>query len=173
MSTGFFKVPSPKNEPINSYAPKTPQRIALQAKLAEMRSQVIDVPMYIGAEEVRTDKKLPLTPPHDHQHILGHYNEGDATHVNQAIETALVAREAWTNMPWENRISIFLKAAELSATKYRMDLNASTMLGQSKNAYQAEIDAACEWIDFLRFNAHFATQIYAQQPESSEGVWNR
>ena len=173
MSTGFFKVPSPKNEPINSYAPNTPQRIALQAKLAEMRSQVIDVPMYIGAEEVRTDKKLPLTPPHDHQHILGHYNEGDATHINQAIETALAARENWANMPWENRITIFLKAAELSATKYRMDLNASTMLGQSKNAYQAEIDAACEWIDFLRFNAHFATQIYAQQPESSEGVWNR
>ena len=173
MSTGFFKVPSPKNEPINSYAPNTPQRAALQAKLAEMRSQVIDVPMYIGAEEVRTNKKSPLMCPHDHQHILGHYNEGDATHVNQAIETALVAREAWTNMPWENRISIFLKAAELSATKYRMDLNASTMLGQSKNAYQAEIDAACEWIDFLRFNAHFATQIYAQQPESSEGVWNR
>ena len=173
MSTGFFKVPSPKNEPINSYAPNTPQRIALQAKLAEMRSQVIDVPMYIGAEEVRTDKKLPLTPPHDHQHILGHYNEGDANHVNQAIQTALAARENWANMPWENRITIFLKAAELSATKYRMDLNASTMLGQSKNAYQAEIDAACEWIDFLRFNAHFATQIYAQQPESSEGVWNR
>ena len=173
MSTGFFKVPSPKNEPINSYAPNTPQRIALQAKLVEMRNQVIDVPMYIGTEEMRTDKKLPLTPPHDHQHILGYYNEGDATHVNQAIETALVARENWANMPWENRISIFLKAAELSATKYRMDLNASTMLGQSKNAYQAEIDAACEWIDFLRFNAHFATQIYAQQPESSEGVWNR
>jgi 1-pyrroline-5-carboxylate dehydrogenase len=173
MSTGFFNVPSPKNEPINSYAPNTPQRAALQAKLAEMRSQIIDVPMYIGAEEVRTDKKLPLTPPHDHQHILGHYNEGDANHVNKAIESSLAAREAWANMPWENRISIFLKAAELSATKYRMDLNASTMLGQSKNAYQAEIDAACEWIDFLRFNAHFATQIYAQQPESSEGVWNR
>ena len=173
MSTGFFKVPSPKNEPINSYAPNTPQREALKAKLAEMRSQIIDVPMYIGAEEVRTDKKIPLTPPHDHQHILGYYNEGDATHVNKAIETALASRENWANMPWENRISIFLKAAELSATKYRMDLNASTMLGQSKNAYQAEIDAACEWIDFLRFNAHFATQIYAQQPESSEGVWNR
>ena len=132
MSTGFFKVPSPKNEPINSYASNTPQRTALQAKLTEMRNQVIDVPMYIGAEEVRTDKKLPLTCPHDHQHILGHYNEGDATHVNQAIKTALAAREAWANMPWENRITIFLKAAELSATKYRMDLNASTMLGQSK-----------------------------------------
>jgi 1-pyrroline-5-carboxylate dehydrogenase len=173
MSTGFFKVPAPKNEPINSYAPNTPQRAALQAKLAEMRNQVIDVPMYIGAEEITTDKKLPITPPHDHQHILGYYNEGDASHVNKSIETALAAREEWANLPWENRISIFLKAAELSATKYRMDLNASTMLGQSKNAYQAEIDSACEWIDFLRFNAHFATQIYAQQPESSEGVWNR
>ena len=173
MSTGFFNVPKPHNEPINSYAPNTPQREALKAKLAEMRSQIADVPMYIGSEEVRTDNKLPLTCPHDHQHVLGYYHEGDASHVNQAIETALEAREQWANMPWQNRVTIFLKAADLSATKYRMDLNASTMLGQSKNAYQAEIDAACEWIDFLRFNAHFAAQIYAQQPESSEGVWNR
>ena len=173
MSTGFFNVPKPHNEPINSYAPNTPQREALKAKLAEMRGQVVDVPMYIGLEEIRTNNKQPLTCPHDHQHILGYYHEGDATHVNQAIECALEAREQWANLPWENRVSIFLKAADLSATKYRMDLNASTMLGQSKNAYQAEIDAACEWIDFLRFNAHFATQIYAQQPESSEGVWNR
>ena len=173
MSTGFFNVPKPHNEPINSYAPNTPQREALKAKLAEMRGQLVDVPMYIGSEEIRTNNKQPLTCPHDHQHILGYYHEGDATHVNQAIECALEAREQWANLPWENRVSIFLKAADLSATKYRMDLNASTMLGQSKNAYQAEIDAACEWIDFLRFNAHFATQIYAQQPESSEGVWNR
>ena len=173
MSTGFFNVPKPHNEPINSYAPNTPQREALKAKLAEMRGQLVDVPMYIGSEEVKTDNLKPLTCPHDHQHILGYYHEGDATHVNQAIESALKAREQWANLPWENRVSIFLKAADLSATKYRMDLNASTMLGQSKNAYQAEIDAACEWIDFLRFNAHFATQIYAQQPESSEGVWNR
>lgn len=173
MSTGFFNVPKPHNEPINSYAPNTPQREALKAKLVEMRSQIADVPMYIGSEEIRTNNKRPLTCPHDHQHILGYYHEGDATHVNQAIESALEAREQWANLPWENRVSIFLKAANLSATKYRMDLNASTMLGQSKNAYQAEIDAACEWIDFLRFNAHFATQIYAQQPESSEGVWNR
>jgi 1-pyrroline-5-carboxylate dehydrogenase len=173
MSIGFFNVPKPHNEPINSYAPNTPQREALKAKLAEMRSQTADVPMYIGSEEVRTNNKQPLTCPHDHQHILGYYHEGDASHVNQAIETALEAREQWANMPWQNRVTIFLKAADLSATKYRMDLNASTMLGQSKNAYQAEIDAACEWIDFLRFNAHFAAQIYAQQPESSEGVWNR
>ena len=173
MSTGFFNVPKPHNEPINSYAPNTPQREALKAKLSEMRGQLADVPMYIGSEEIRTNNKQPLTCPHEHQHILGYYHEGDATHVNQAIECALEAREQWANLPWENRVSIFLKAADLSATKYRMDLNASTMLGQSKNAYQAEIDAACEWIDFLRFNAHFATQIYAQQPESSEGVWNR
>ena len=173
MSTGFFNVPKPHNEPINSYAPNTPQREALKAKLAEMRSQIADVPMYIGSEEVRTNNKQPLTCPHDHQHILGYYHEGDATHVNQAIESALEAREQWANLPWQNRVTIFLKAADLSAKKYRMDLNASTMLGQSKNAYQAEIDAACEWIDFLRFNAHFAAQIYAQQPESTEGVWNR
>jgi 1-pyrroline-5-carboxylate dehydrogenase len=173
MSTGFFNVPKPQNEPINSYAPNTPQREALKAKLAEMRSQTADVPMYIGSQEVRTNNKQPLTCPHDHQHILAYYHEGDATNVNQAIESALNAREQWANLPWQNRIAIFLKAADLSATKYRMDLNASTMLGQSKNAYQAEIDAACEWIDFLRFNAHFAAQIYAQQPESSEGVWNR
>ena len=173
MSTGFFNVPKPHNEPINSYAPNTPQREALKAKLAEMRSQIADVPMYIGAEEIRTNNKQPLTCPHDHQHILGYYHEGNATHVNQAIESALEAREQWANLPWQNRVTVFLKAADLSATKYRMDLNASTMLGQSKNAYQAEIDAACEWIDFLRFNAHFAAQIYAQQPESTEGVWNR
>ena len=173
MSTGFFNVPKPQNEPINSYAPNTPQREALKAKLVEMRGQIADVPMYIGSEEVKTNKKQPLTCPHDHQHILGYYHEGDASHVNQAIESTLEAREQWANLPWENRVSIFLKAADLSATKYRMDLNASTMLGQSKNAYQAEIDSACEWIDFLRFNAHFAAQIYAQQPESSEGVWNR
>lgn len=173
MSTGFFSVPTPKNEPINSYAPNTKEREALIAKLTEMRSIVADVPMYIGSEEVRTGNKQALTSPHDHQHILGYYHEGDATHVNQAIDTALAAREAWANLPWENRMAIFLKAADLSATKYRNELNASTMLGQSKNAYQAEIDSACEWIDFLRFNVHFATQIYAEQPISSDYVWNR
>lgn len=173
MSTGFFSVPTPKNEPINSYAPNNKEREALIAKLTEMRSIVADVPMYIGSEEVRTGNKQALTSPHDHQHILGYYHEGDATHVNQAIDSALTAREAWANLPWENRMAIFLKAADLSATKYRNELNASTMLGQSKNAYQAEIDSACEWIDFLRFNVHFATQIYAEQPISSDYVWNR
>ncbi|WP_026996566.1 L-glutamate gamma-semialdehyde dehydrogenase [Flectobacillus major] len=173
MSTGFFNVPSPKNEPIFGYAPNSKERVALQAKLAEMKSQVLDIPMFIGSEEIKEGKKLPLTSPHQHQHILGYYYEGDESHVNKAIESALEAKEQWANLSWEHRVSIFLKAADLSATKYRMELNAATMLGQSKNAYQAEIDSACEWIDFLRFNAYFATQIYAQQPESSEFVWNR
>lgn len=173
MSTGFFSVPTPKNEPINSYAPNTKERETLIAKLTEMRGTVVDVPMYIGSEEIRTGNKQALTSPHDHQHILGYYHEGDASHVNQAIDSALSAREAWASLPWENRMAVFLKAADLSATKYRNELNASTMLGQSKNAYQAEIDAACEWIDFLRFNVHFATQIYAEQPISSENVWNK
>lgn len=173
MSTGFFNVPKPKNEPIYSYAPNTPQREALINKLAEMRSQVADVPMYIGSEEIRTNNRQPLICPHDHQHILGYFHEGDESHVNQAITASLRAKESWANLSWENRVAVFLKAADLSATKYRMELNAATMLGQSKNAYQAEIDSACEWIDFLRFNAHFAAQIYAQQPESSEGIWNR
>ncbi|MDI9868537.1 MULTISPECIES: L-glutamate gamma-semialdehyde dehydrogenase [Flectobacillus] len=173
MSIGFFNVPTPKNEPILGYAPNSKERVSLKAKLAEMKSQVIEVPMFIGSEELKEGKKLPLTSPHDHQHVLGYYYEGDASHVNKAIDSSLAAREKWANMSWEHRVSIFLKAADLSASKYRMELNAATMLGQSKNAFQAEIDSACEWIDFLRFNAHFATQIYAQQPESSEYVWNR
>lgn len=173
MSTGFFKVPVPKNEPIYSYGSNTPERKALKAELQKMRTSQADIPMYIGSKEVRTGNKVAITPPHDHQHILGHYHEGDATHVNEAIQTALDARKNWSNLSWENRLSIFLKAADLSATKYRYKLNAATMLGQSKNAYQAEIDAACEWIDFLRFNVSFAAQIYAQQPISSEFIWNK
>jgi 1-pyrroline-5-carboxylate dehydrogenase len=173
MSTGFFKVPVPKNEPIYSYGSNTPERKALKAELQKMRTSQADIPMYIGSKEVRTGNKVAITPPHDHQHILGHYHEGDATHVNEAIQTALDARKNWSNLSWENRLSIFLKAADLSATKYRYRLNAATMLGQSKNAYQAEIDAACEWIDFLRFNVSFAAQIYAQQPISSEFLWNK
>jgi 1-pyrroline-5-carboxylate dehydrogenase len=173
MSTGFFKVPPIKNEPILNYGPNSTERQLLQEKIKEMRSQTIDIPMVINGVEVRTGNKFPLNPPHDHQHILGYYHEGDASHVQQSIVTALAARENWANMPWEHRLSIFLKAAELSAKKYRWELNAATMLGQSKNAYQAEIDAACEWIDFLRYNVLFATQIYKGQPESSEGIWNR
>jgi 1-pyrroline-5-carboxylate dehydrogenase len=173
MSNGFFNVPYPKNEPVLSYVSGSKERIALQHALKEARANVADIPMFIGDEEVRTDKKHPLTPPHDHQHILGYFHEGDRTHVEQAIEASLAARELWANLSWEHRASIFLKAADLLAGPYRAKINAATMLGQSKNAYQAEIDAACELIDFLRFNVFFMTQLYHEQPESSPGVWNR
>ncbi len=172
MPNAFLKVPNPKNEPILAYAPNTPQRLALQETLAKMSSEPQDIPMYIGNEEVRTQNKVAISPPHDHQYVLGYYHEGDASHVKAAIDAALEARGAWAALDWQQRLAIFLKAADLSAGKYRYQLNAATMLGQSKNAYQAEIDSACEWIDFLRFNCQFATQIYAQQPESSDGVWN-
>lgn len=173
MATGFFNVPIAENEPINSYAPGTPERASLQAKLAEMRSQQVDVPMFIGGKEVRTDKKVPMSPPHDHQHILGHFSQGDASHVQDAIDAAMAAKADWANMSWENRAAIFLKAADLIAGPYRDKMNAATMLGQSKNAFQAEIDSACEIVDFLRFNVEYMTEIYKQQPESSPGVWNR
>jgi 1-pyrroline-5-carboxylate dehydrogenase len=171
--SGFFHIPAPKNEPVLSYAPGSKERAALKKALEEARAQVIDVPMYIGAEEVRTENKKPLTPPHDHKHILGHFSEGDKSHVEQAINAAMAAKELWAGLSWENRASIFLKAADLLAGPYRYKINAATMLGQSKNAYQAEIDAACELIDFLRFNVHFMGEIYNDQPTSSPGVWNR
>ncbi len=173
MSTGFFHIPVPKNEPVLSYAPGSKERAALKKALAEARATVLDIPMYIGAEEVRTDSKKKLSPPHDHQHVLGYFHEGDKSHVEQAINAALAAKELWANLSWENRASIFLKAADLLAGPYRYKINAATMLGQSKNAFQAEIDAACELIDFLRFNVHFMGEIYRDQPESSPGVWNR
>lgn len=173
MATGFFNVPTPVNEPVLNYAPGSKERVALKAALAEARAKEIDVPMYIGGEKVTTDSKKPMSPPHDHQHILGHYNEGDASHVAAAIDAAMAAKSAWADMGWEHRASIFLKAAELIAGPYRAKLNAATMLGQSKNAYQAEIDAACEFIDFLRYNVQYMTEIYAQQPNSAPGIWNR
>jgi 1-pyrroline-5-carboxylate dehydrogenase len=173
MSNAFFKVPYPKNEPVLSYAPGSKERQALKQALADSRSKEIDVPMYIGSEEVRTGKKARLSPPHDHQHTLGYYHEGDKSHVEQAISAALSAKAQWANLSWEYRASIFLKAADLLAGPYRPKINAVTMLGQSKNAYQAEIDSACELIDFLRFNVHFMSEIYGEQPESSPGVWNR
>lgn len=173
MSTGFFKVPVPSNEPILSYAPGTKERELLQAALKEARSKVLDIPMYIGSEEVRSGKTAKLSPPHDHQHILGHYHQGDKSHVEAAIKAALTARTAWANMPWEHRASIFLKAAELIAGPYRYKLNAATMLGQSKNAFQAEIDSACEIIDFLRYNVAYMSEIYGQQVGSAKGIWNR
>ncbi|PRY88948.1 L-glutamate gamma-semialdehyde dehydrogenase [Mongoliibacter ruber] len=174
MLKGFFNVPEPKNEPVKSYAPGSPERKELQNKLKELRGQQVDVPMYIGSDEVRTGNKKPMFPPHDHQHLLGHFHEGDASHVEQAINAALGAKEAWESMEWEQRAAIFLKAADLLAGPYRAKINAATMLGQSKNAMQAEIDAACEFIDFLRFNVKYMTEIYSQQPPvSGDGVWNR
>lgn len=173
MSLAVFKTPHPKNEPVLSYAPGTPERDALQKELKEMRSAEIDVPMYIGGEEVRTGKKVRMAPPHNHQHTLGYFHEGDADHVEQAINAALGAKRAWSELSWEHRASIFLKAADLLAGPYRAKINAATMLGQSKNAFQAEIDAACEFIDFLRFNAAFMVELFHQQPESAPGMWNR
>lgn len=173
MNNAFFKVPTPINEPVLNYASGSIEKIALKHAIAEARSKVIDVPMYIGGELVHTDNKIKLSPPHDHQHILGYASEGDASHVTQAIDAALAARENWANLSWEQRASIFLKAADLLAGPYRAKINAATMLGQSKNAYQAEIDAACEFIDFLRFNVAFMQQIYTNQPESVRGLWNR
>nr|MBC7612172.1 L-glutamate gamma-semialdehyde dehydrogenase [Pseudopedobacter sp.] len=174
MLKGFFKVPTPTNEPIYSYAPGSKEKALLKAALAEARSKQIDIPMYIGAEEIKTSHKKPLSPPHDHQHLLGHFSYGDKSHVTKAIEAALAAKKDWEELGWEHRAAIFLKAADLIVSKYRYELNAATMLGQSKNAFQAEIDAACELIDFLRFNVSYMADIYQQQPPvSPAGVWNR
>lgn len=173
MATGFFNVPQPVNEPVKSYAPGSAERAELQQMLATLRSQELDIPMYIGGQEVRSGNLSRLAPPHDHKHTLGHFHKSDKTHVQQAIEAALAAREKWVNLSWEHRASIFLKAADLIAGPYRAKLNAATMLGQSKNAFQAEIDSACEIIDFLRFNVQFMTEIYRQQPASAPGMWNR
>ncbi|MDX1629273.1 MAG: L-glutamate gamma-semialdehyde dehydrogenase [Fulvivirga sp.] len=173
MPKGIYKVPLPKNEPVKSYAPGSAEKEELKQTMNEMMAQKTEIPMYIGNEEITEGKKLEVNPPHDHQHVLGHFYEGDASHVEQAINAALGAREAWANMNWEQRASIFLKAADLLAGPYRAKINAATMLGQSKNAFQAEIDAACEFIDFLRFNTYYMSQIYAEQPESAPGIWNR
>lgn len=173
MLKGFFNVPVPQNEPVLNYGPRSVERAALKAALEDARSKEIDIPMYIGGKEIRTGKKLEIRPPHDHKHLLATYHDGDKSHVNAAIDAALAAKEDWEHLPWEQRAAIFLKAAELIAGPYRAAINAATMLGQSKNAYQAEIDAACELIDFLRFNVHYMTEIYAQQPQSGKGVWNR
>ncbi|GAB3892688.1 L-glutamate gamma-semialdehyde dehydrogenase [Spirosoma agri] len=173
MSIGLFNVPNPVNEPVKEYRPGSSEREALTKALQDFRATETDIPMYIGGQKVRTERKLRVSPPHDHQHTLGYFHEGDAQHVEQAIDAALAAKENWASLTWEHRASIFLKAADLLAGPYRAKINAATMLGQSKNAYQAEIDAACEFIDFLRFNVHYATEIYRQQPNSSPGVWNR
>ncbi len=172
MSTGFYNVPIPKNEPVKSYAPGSPERSALQNELKELRSTLADLPMIINGKAVRSGKKVEMFPPHDLQHLLGIYHQGDQSHVKLAIEAALEAKEAWANTPWQHRAAIFLKAAELIAGPFRDKMNAATMLGQSKNAYQAEIDAACELADFYRYGVKCMTDIYAMQPESNPGMWN-
>ena len=173
MQYGDFYYPAPVNEPVLNYAPGSAEKINLKKVLKELKSELVDVPMYIGNEEVRTQNKVSMRPPHEHQHVLGNFHKGDASHVTKAIEAALAAKDKWANMSWENRANIFLKAADLLATKYRAHIVGTTMLGQSKNPYQAEIDAACELIDFLRFNVHFLSDIYRQQPISGAGMNNR
>lgn len=173
MSIGTFSYPLPVNEPVLNYGPGSSEKKRLKEVLAELKKQEADIPMYIGGKEVRTQKKIAIHPPHERKHVLGHFHAGDARHVKQAIDAALAAREGWAAMSWESRAGIFLKAADLIAGKYRPYMNGTTMLGQSKNAYQAEIDSACELIDFLRFNVHFLSEIYKQQPVSGPGMHNR
>ncbi len=173
MLKGFFQVPKAINEPVKSYAPGTPEREAVLNTYREMWQEKIDVPLYIGKETIRTNKTASMHPPHDHQHQVGVYHLAEKHHIEQAIDAALEARKQWAAMSWENRASIFLKAAELLAGPYRAKINAATMIAQSKTIHQAEIDAACEMIDFLRYNVQYMTQIYADQPNSDSTTWNR
>ena len=173
MLKGFFNVPKAVNEPVKGYAPNSPEKAAVLAAYKAMWNSKIDVPLYIGSEEIKTGNTRNMTAPHDHQHVVGTYHLAEKAHVEKAIASALEARTAWANMAWEQRAAIFLKAAELIAGPYRAKINAATMIAQSKNIHQAEIDAACELIDFLRFNVEFMTQIYADQPKSTSDMWNR
>ena len=174
MPKGFYQMPYPDNELVRNYEPNSSELDSLINKYDQMYSQEpIKVPLYVGNEEIHTDHILPMNPPHDHKHLLGHFSMGDGNHIQKAIDCALNARSAWANLPWESRATIFLKAADLLAGPYRDEMNAATMLCQSKNVFQAEIDASCELIDFLRFNVAYMQQIYAEQPESAEGILNR
>ena len=173
MSTGFFKVPKAKNEVVKSYIPGSKERDEIQKTYKEMINSFTEVPMYINGKDVKSANKKQISPPHDHQNIVGEYYIAEPKHIDDAIESALAAKENWENMSWENRSAIFLKAAELIAGPYRSKINAATMIGQSKTVHQAEIDSACELIDFLRFNVEFVTQIYSNQPESDGDAWNR
>ncbi|MFT7442049.1 MAG: 1-pyrroline-5-carboxylate dehydrogenase, partial [Maribacter sp.] len=173
MARGFFNVPTAINEPVKTYAPGSPEKAELLAMYKTMFNSNIDVPMHINGKEVRTGKTKNITPPHDHKHVVGQYHTAEKKHVDEAISTALAAREAWSSVSWEERATIFLKAAELLAGPYRARMNAATMIGQSKNVHQAEIDAACETIDFLRFNVQYMIDIFKDQPASSPGIWNR
>ncbi len=173
MSNAYFKVPLPINEPIKLYKPGSPERIELKKKLTELKSKQIEIPLIIRGEEVKTNNTAEMVIPHDKGHVLGIYHKAGKKEVEKAIEAALEARKEWAEMPWEQRVSIFLKMADLLAGSWRATLNASTMLGQSKVAHQAEIDAACELIDFWRFNTYYMTQLMGEQPYSPYGMWNR
>ena len=173
MARGFFNVPKAVNEPVKGYAPGSPEREELLATYKTMFEQNIDIPMHINGKEIRTGNTKNITPPHDHKHIVGQYHIADKSHIDTAISTALAAREAWSSVSWMERASIFLKAAELLAGPYRAKMNAATMIAQSKNVHQAEIDASCEMIDFFRFNVSYMTDIFKDQPASSPGIWNR
>lgn len=173
MSNAYFKVPAPINEPIKSYAPGSPEKAALKARMAEMKAMTIDVPLIIGGEEIRTGDTAEMRIPHDHAHVLGVYHRASEKEVHMAVEAAMDAQRLWAAMPWEQRAAIFLKAADLLAGPWRNTINAATMLGQSKTAFQAEIDSACELIDFWRFNVYYMTQLMLDQPYSPAGTWNR
>ncbi|MEO6069770.1 MAG: L-glutamate gamma-semialdehyde dehydrogenase [Chitinophagaceae bacterium] len=173
MSLGYFSYPMPVNEPVLNYAPGSEERKALKNTLKELKSEQLEIPMYIGGEEVKTGNLQPIHPPHETSHTLAHFHAGDASHLERAINASLAAKESWSAMSWESRANIFMRAADLISTKYHYYMNATTMLGQSKNVYQAEIDAVCELADFLRFNVHFLSEIYQQQPISALGMHNR
>lgn len=173
MPKGFFHVPKAVNEPVKSYTPNSPEKAAVLAAYKKMWNETIDVPMYIGSEQIKTGNTRTMSAPHDHQHIVGTYHLAEKSHVEKAIASALEARKKWSQMPWEHRAAIFLKAAELIAGPYRARINAATMIAQSKTIFQAEIDASCELIDFLRYNVEFMTQIYQDQPTSNSDVWNK
>ncbi len=173
MGKGFFKVPTAYNEPIKSYAPGSVEREEVLKQYKAYYNAQMEVPLYIGKEEIKTGDTRPMSPPHDHKHVVGHYHTANKSHIEQAIANCLESRTQWANLTWEQRAAIFLKAAELIAGPYRAKINAATMMAQSKTIHQAEIDAACEFIDFLRFNVQFMSEIYQEQPDSAEGIWNR
>ena len=173
MSNAFYNVPIATNEPVLAYAPGSVERQSVKNAIQTLKETRVDIPMFIGDKQVFTNDKKVIHPPHDHSHVLGTYSHGDASHVAMAIDAALNAKKSWEEMPWQERAAIFLKAADLLSGPYRAKMNAATMLGQSKNIYQSEIDAVCELADFFRFNVQYMTEMYAMQPESSKGIWNR
>jgi len=173
MANAFFKVPAPKNEPILAYASGSKERALLDATIKEMKSTTVDIPMTIGGKKIFTENKKSIHPPHEIKHTLGHYSQGTADHVAQAIDAALSAKSAWEDMAWHDRAAIFLKVADLISGPYRQKIAAATMLGQGKNIFQAEIDSVAELADFMRFNVQYMTQLYKEQPDSSDLIWNR